>query len=206
MRCQQNLDLGRGLIDALIRAKAGRVIVAGSCWEYGKASGAVAESQAPVDCGLFASTKHELRAHLQDSGMAYRWARIFFAYGPGQRESSLIPQCRAAFAAGKAPDIRQPRVAQDFIYVEDVARGLLALAERDVDSGVYNIGTGMPAAVGDMVNRVAAEFGRMPPFPDTSFDSGFWADTRKMTAATGWRAQTTLVDGIARALQAFEAA
>ena len=205
-RCQYNLDLGRGLIDTLMRAKVERVVVAGSCWEYGAASGAVAESQAPVDCGLFARTKHELRAHLQDIGMAYRWSRIFFAYGPGQRETSLIPQCRNAFAAGKTPDIRQPRVAQDFVEVEDVARGLLALAGCEVESGVYNIGTGTPSAVGDVVNQVARQCGCVPPFPDASFDSGFWADTRKMTAATGWRAQTRLGEGIARALQAFEAA
>jgi nucleoside-diphosphate-sugar epimerase len=209
-RCQHNLALGGGLIGALARAKVGRVVMAGSCWEYGNVSGAVAESQEPVDCGLFARTKDELRATLEgiarETGIVYRWARIFFVYGPGQRASSLIPQCRTAFAAGKALDIRQPRVAQDFVYVEDVARGLLALAERDLQSGVYNIGTGAPAAVGEVANQVARQCDRELPFPDASFDSGFWADTQKMTAATGWRAQTKLGDGIARALQAFEAA
>src|ERR1039458_4541249 len=108
--CQRNLDGGLGLIDGLARAGVKRVVVAGSCWEYGTASGAVAESHPPTDCGLFATTKHELRSALHnvsiETGMAYRWARIFFVYGPGQRATSLIPQCWASFRAGKTPDIR----------------------------------------------------------------------------------------------------
>ena len=205
-RCQHNLALGRRVIDALAAAKVGRVVVGGSCWEYGAARGAADESQAPVDCGLFARTKHELHERLKDTGIAHRWARIFFVYGPGQRETSLIPQCHRAFAAGAAPDIRQPRVAQDFVFVEDVARGLLALAEADIESGIYNLGTGMPAAVGAVANEVAQQCDRPACFPGAAFDSGFWADTDKTTAATGWRAQTTLRDGIARTLHVRELA
>lgn len=205
-RCQHNLALGGRLIDALAGANVGRVVVAGSCWEYGAAEGAAAESQAPVDCGLFARSKHELRAHLESTEMAWRWGRVFFAYGSGQRETSLIPQCHRAFAAGTAPDIRQPRVAQDFVYIDDVACALLALAEAEVESGVYNIGTGTPTAVGEIANEVARQCDRPPPFADVAFDGGFWADTRKMTAATGWRAQTELRDGIARSLRVCEAA
>jgi len=209
-RCRRNLAAGLGLLDVLARARVERIVVAGSCWEYGAAGGAVAETRTPADCGAFAAAKHELRAALdtlaRERRIAYRWARIFFAYGPGQRAGSLIPQCWTTLKAGKTIDIREPRTAQDFIHVEDVARGIVALVERDIDPGIYNVGSGTPAAVGDVANQVAAHFGRPPLFPDAGFDGGFWADMKKTIAATGWRPRIDLADGIARTLRALEGA
>ncbi len=110
MRCKQNLDDGLRLISALARNRVGRIIVAGSCFEYGNLSGAINETATPVNCSLFAETKHKLQKELdraaRETGIAYRWARVFFAYGPGQRTGSLIPQCWTAFKAGSSVDIR----------------------------------------------------------------------------------------------------
>jgi len=208
--CRRNLTNGLNLIDLLSRIGVGRVVVAGSCWEYGAATGPVAETHTPVDCGLFAATKHKLREALAAAAaereFSYRWARVFFAYGPGQRRSSLIPQCWAALQSGATLDIRRPRVAEDFIHVDDVADGLVALAECDIESGIYNLGHGTPVAVGEVVNRVAGHFGTAPPFANAGFDSGFWANMEKMTAATGWRPHIGLPEGIGSTLRALEAA
>jgi UDP-glucose 4-epimerase len=209
-RCRANLDAGLRLFEALIAARVERVVVAGTCWEYGAATGAVDEQRRPADCGLFAAAKNALREMLasaaRDAKLQYQWARVFFAYGPGQRANSLIPSCHAAFAAGGAPIIRRPRAAQDFIHVDDVAGGLLALVECDIESGVYNLGSGMPTSVAEIANRAAAHFHTAPPFSNVTFDEGLWADTAKMEASTGWRAGTSLQDGLARTLHELDAA
>jgi len=209
-RSQANLDAGLRLLETLLRARIRRVMVAGSCWEYGTAEGPVSEARPPIDCGVFATAKNALRTVLESTARAadleYRWARIFFAYGPGQRRDALIPSCRAAFLAGKVPDIRQPRAAQDFIHVDDVAEGLVALTVSDVASGTYNIGSGRPTSVGAVANEVARYFNTALPYPDTGYDFGFWADSAKTTDATGWRAQIQFESGIARTLRACEEA
>jgi UDP-glucose 4-epimerase len=209
-RSRANLDAGLRLLAVLQRSRTRRVVVAGSCWEYGDAAGMVSETRAAADCGVFAAAKNALRIALENAARAadfeYRWARIFFAYGPGQRPDALIPSCRAAFAAGGVPDIRAPRVAQDFIHVDDVADGLQALVERDIASGVYNLGTGRPTSVGEVANVVARYFGVALPYPDSSHELGFWADGAKMAGATGWRARTGLENGIGRTLRAFDEA
>jgi UDP-glucose 4-epimerase len=205
-RSRANLDAGLRLLEALLRAGTRRVVVAGSCWEYGSAAGAVAETRAPVDCGAFAAAKNDLRSALESADLEYRWGRIFFAYGGGQRAQALIPTCRAAFAAGRVPDIRQPRLAQDFIHVDDVAAALLALAESDIASGVYNIGCGQPTSVAAVVNEVARACGAPLPYPDPGYDTGFWADAGKTAAATGWRARIDLEHGIGRTLRALDEA
>ena len=122
------------------------------------------------------------------------------------RLNSLIPTCRAAFAAGRLPDIRQPRTAQDFIHVDDVAAGLVALLDANIASGVYNLGTGRPTSVAAVANTVARYFGAAPPYPDSSYDFGFWADSAKTTEATGWQARTNLESGIDRTMRAFHEA
>jgi nucleoside-diphosphate-sugar epimerase len=205
-----NVDASLRLFEMLLHARVRRVVVAGSCWEYGAATGMVSETRVPADCSIFAAAKNTLRGMLESAARAsdleHRWGRIFFVYGHGQRPDSLIPACRAAFAAGRVPDIRQPRVAQDFIHVDDVAEGLVALLERDIASGVYNLGTGRPTSVGEVANAVARYFGAAPPYSDSSYDLGFWADSAKTTGATGWRPRTDLASGIDRTLRAFEEA
>jgi nucleoside-diphosphate-sugar epimerase len=209
-RSRANLDAGLRLSEVLLRTGTQRIVVAGSCWEYGAVTGAVSEAHFPVDCSIFAAAKTALRTVLESAARSadieYRWARIFFVYGPGQRAASLIPSCRAAFAAGQVPDIRQPRMAQDFIHVEDVAEGLVALAGCEAASGIYNIATGRPAAVSAVVNEVARACSAPLPYLDTGHDTGFWADIGKTAAATGWRARIGLEDGLARTLQAMAGA
>jgi UDP-glucose 4-epimerase len=203
-RCRLNFDASSRLIEVLPRAGVPRIVVAGSCWEYGAASGGVRETQPPADCGLFAETKNALRAALQSSAdrhkLDYRWARIFFAYGPGQRQTSLIPLCRSAFRAGAAPDIRSPEAVNDFVHVDDVARGILALALSVVTSGIYNLGSGLPVTVADVVNRVARYYGARPPYESLPRGRGFWSDNEKTFAAIRWTAETSLADGIAATL------
>jgi UDP-glucose 4-epimerase len=208
MCCRRNLDLSLRLLEVLLRLGAKRLVVAGSCWEYGTSSGAASESQQPSECSLFAATKNALRVVLEcaanDAPLEYRWARIFFAYGPGQRSEALIPTCRGAFANGKVPQLRQPRSAQDFIHVDDIARGIVALTECDIPSGIYNIGSGRLSSSAEVANQVAAYFGAPPPYPDTGYDAGLFADTAKIAAATGWQAHIAVTEGIAQTLRAMD--
>ncbi|MBI4208582.1 MAG: NAD(P)-dependent oxidoreductase [Deltaproteobacteria bacterium] len=207
-RCRANLDAGIGLIKTLADGGIKRIVVAGSCWEYGSTLGAVREDGAKSDCGVFAETKHALRMILesfsQECGIEYRWGRIFFAYGPGQRDTSLIPQCHVAYSLGRQPEIQHPGLTQDFIFADDVAQGIAAIANADIGSGVFNLGSGVPTTVAHIVNRVAKHFGA-PPFLSTlQPDPGFWADTSKTTTATGWKAQTSIDDGITQTLLALD--
>ena len=206
--CRMNLDASLRLIDCLAQMAMPRMVVAGSCWEYGAASGSVSEAQQPTGLGVFGATKNALREILESAAterkLDYRWARIFFAYGPGQRQTSLIPQCRAAFLAGKAPQIRSPTTTNDFVHVDDIARGILALALANVNPGVYNLGSGRPTAVGEIVNIVAAHYGAEPPYQDLRPGAGFWSNIAKTLSAAGWGAQTPLADGVAATLRALE--
>ena len=207
--CRRNLDANVSFLQTLVRAGVRRVVVAGTCWEYGRAVGAVAPDSAPMGGGVFAATKHAIRAMLdgvsRDAGFDYRWARLFFVYGPGQRSASLIPHLRTALSAGMAPSLREPSAVQDFVHVDDVARGLLRLAECDVPSGIFNLGSGGPTSVGEIANRVARYYGQSAPFAEASGGEGFWADTSATTAASGWRPEIAIGEGVESMLRTMDA-
>jgi nucleoside-diphosphate-sugar epimerase len=141
----------------------------------------------------------------REAGFDYRWARIFFVYGPGQRSASLIPHLRDAFSTGVSPSLREPEAVQDFVHVEDVARGLYHLSECDAPSGVFNLGSGRPTSVGEIANRVAAHYGRLSPFAKVEGGTGSWADISLTTAASGWKPEIEIGAGIDGTLRALDA-
>ena len=205
-RCQENLDASLRLLEIVSAAGIRKVVVAGSCWEYGDASGAASEDWQSRELGVFAATKQALRRAIasvaRDTAFDYRLARVFFAYGPGQRSTSLIPHLGSVFADGRPLELRQPAAVQDFVYVDDVAEALIALAASDAPSGIFNIGSGKPTSVGYVANRTAEYFGAEPPFPMVPEGKGCWADTTKTSMSTEWRANVDIDEGIRRTLSA----
>lgn len=209
-RCRANMDASLRLIDVVSRAGVKRVVVAGSCWEYGVASGAVAEERQPREPGVFASTKLALHTVLDSvaRGAAFDclWARVFFVYGAGQRPTSLIPSLRSAYLADRAPEIRQPAAVQDFVHVDDVAGALIVLASSTAPSGAYNVGSGSPTAVGEVANHVADYYHRPRPFASIPDAQGFWADATRTFRATGWKASVSIEEGVRRTLASLDGA
>lgn len=91
------------------------------------------------------------------------------------------------------------RQTRDFVYVGDVASALLAAAGG---SGIYNVGTGVATSVLDL-HRMCAEVARVEqeptlaePRPGDLRHSVL--DPGRAERELGWRAETTLPDGLAR--------
>jgi UDP-glucuronate decarboxylase len=207
--CRRNLLAGIDLFEALGQAGCNRIFASGTCWEYGKLTGAVKESEQGVEPGMFAAFKIALHAIgqscCQADGSRFIWGRPFFVYGPGQRASSLIPSCYGSLSAGSEPAINNPMAVNDFVHVADVADAIRALVESDEAAGAFNIGTGRPASVWEVVNAVAASLGLPPKYHDIPHAAvtGLWADTGKMEAF-GWRPAMTLEAGIAQTIETWK--
>ena len=207
--CRRNLLAGIDLFEALGRAGCNRIFAAGTCWEYGNLTGALKESEQSVDTGMFAAFKIALHAIGQSCCQAdvgrFIWGRPFFVYGPGQRASSLIPSCYHSLSDGSAPAINNPMAVNDFVHVADVADAIRVLVESDEAAGTYNIGTGRPTAVWEVVNAVAANLSLNPVYHDMppAAVTGFWADTGRMEAL-GWRPAMTLEAGIAQTIEIWK--
>ena len=212
-RC--NLDRSAAFFRLLAEECGCRKIIAmGSCWEYGRSFGACREDTLEPVKSYFAWAKRSLcdfgMMLAEKSGVTFIWLRGFYIYGPGQKETSLIPVMAAALARGAAPEVRTPWDANDFIYVDDVSEALARAVREDIPTGAYNLGTGTAIRVWKICEELEKALGRRPAQAaalkavDTKAAANFWADTSKSSAVLGWRAKTDIQTGIRQYLKILE--
>ena len=204
-----NFKAGLKLFKLLREVGCGRVVVTGTCFEYGNLTGQVTEDQFPLtlkDYPAFKTAQRRIGSALfAEAGVPFLWARPFFVYGAGQRATSLIPSTFAALTEGRLLDIRTPDTVNDFVHVDDVASALARLATRGGPAGVYNIGTGRATRVRDVVNGVARLLNRPEVFPPSnSPGQGYWADLSRIRQQIGWEPAVALDDGIRQTLAAWQ--
>lgn len=190
----RNLNYSINFFTAAAVAGCKTIMSTGSCWEYAARTGQLSED-APLSGGEpFHAAKNALRfigeAVAATHGARFFWMRLFFVYGPGQRPNSLVPQLIESIRRGRPPELRAPLNRHDFVYVEDVARALADVLEQSPPETVYNVGSGHPAAVADIVTTVHRLVGG--PLARSLTDDGppsqdFWADITRLTRDTGWQ-------------------
>ena len=92
-------------------------------------------------------------------------------------------------------------VSRDFIYVDDIVRGLVLCAQEGEPGGVYNLASGTETTISDLAKIIAASVDNEVKFevtPGRPWDrSGRrYGSTEKSQRELGFRAETTLDDGI----------
>ncbi|WP_094511884.1 NAD-dependent epimerase/dehydratase family protein [Synechococcus sp. MW101C3] len=152
---QVNVVGSTHLIATAQTAGVDRVIVAGTCHEYG-ASASRYEAippDAPLEpLSLYGASKaaafHLLCAYARTHRVKFCYGRIFTAYGEGQYHGNFWPSLRAAALRGVDFPMTTGLQIRDFIPVEKVSSVLLARCDRtDIHVGqprVENIGSGRP--------------------------------------------------------------
>lgn len=177
----------RQLIDGGLKC----LVVAGTCFEYGMQSGALAEDMAAVPTNPYGYAKDCLRRQLEFlqrvQPFSLAWARLFYMHGEGQAPNSLLPQLEQAIARGdRVFNMSGGEQLRDYLSVLDVAGYLGRLALDDGDVGIVNICSGRPVSVRSLVEGWIAERGAdiAPnlghyPYPDYE-PMAFWGDRRKL--------------------------
>lgn len=190
------LPAQRTFLTALVEAGLPAVTVAGTCFEYGLASGALHEDLATAPITAYGTAKdalrraaEELRKHREFS---LTWARFFYLYGEGQSPGSLIPQLEAAIARGDpAFDMSGGEQLRDYLPVDVAADFLVRLALNGRDNGVVNICSGHPIAVRELVEEVVARHHspitlNLGRYPYPSYEPmAFWGDPSRLRSILG---------------------
>ena len=205
---EKNVQLSTNLLSALQKTEVKKIVALGSCWEYGDAYGRVLETQDVKPNSHFAAAKVQVcelfSAKCSSAGVSFVWPRIFFSYGPGQRDVALLPTVAAALENDELPPIKSPNLAQDFIYISDVARAIASTATMANVEGIFNVGSGQLTQVGNFVNLVSAQFGSTFRADVSGDPLGLYASIDKLTKVIGWKPKYTLVQGVAETIKALK--
>ena len=190
---EQELPLHYRWLRRLVDSGLGRLLVTGTCFEYGLQSGALEESLPSLPINPYGFAKDTLRRQLEflqgARDLQLTWARLFYMHGEGQAEQSLLPQLQRAVARG---DTRFPMSGgeqlRDYMAVDEVADCLVALAMARHGHGVVNVCSGRPVSVRRLVEHwitsngwnIGLDLGR---FPYSAHEPlAFWGDRRKLAA------------------------
>ena len=209
-----NVDGTQGVLKAAADAPSVvGVVVASTAAVYAPSDKAHSESSAIGPTDIYGLTKlwSEQLAELfgRSTGKAVGVARLFNVFGPGETNPHLIPTIVRQLQEG--PELRLGNLStkRDYIYVEDVARGLIALAHavRGGQSLTCNLGTGRQYDGQEIIQTVArlmqrdvrltTDAGRVRASDRPSLLS----DPSRASEKLGWRAETTLEQGLERTLE-----
>lgn len=87
-------------------------------------------------------------------------ARPFMCYGPGQASSKVIPYTILSFLRGGSPVLTSGKRVCDFVYVDDVVRGLVICAlDAGLEGQTIDLGTGQANSIHEVVTKIAMLLG-----------------------------------------------
>jgi nucleoside-diphosphate-sugar epimerase len=185
----------------------------GSSVEYGTYRVPVRETDAVLPRNLYGYAKHA--AMLLTQALSERWGmrfcgiRPFWTYGPMDDELRMIPYVIHQFLGRERPKVTAGEQLWDFLYVEDAVKALTALAACDAAAGIFNLGSGAPRSIKDVITSIRdlidptlqIGFGEIPYAPDQVMH--LEADVARLRSATGWKPEVALEEGLRRTVEWF---
>jgi nucleoside-diphosphate-sugar epimerase len=152
------------LLAAFAQRGGKRALIAGTALEYDWARGSCSELTTPAAPKTpYGASKHAL--HLgaveacRESGIQLAWARIFFAYGPGENPHRLVASVARALLRGDEAETSEGSQRRDYIHASDVGHGLATLLASELE-GTFNVGTTEAVAVRDVIAAIGEAAGR----------------------------------------------
>ncbi|BCU80268.1 epimerase [Polycladomyces abyssicola] len=142
-------------------------------------------------------------------GMAVTSLRFFTVYGPSQRPDMAIHRFATLLAAGEPLPVYQPDSCRDYTYIDDVVDGVIRslTSPSEETYRVYNIGSGRPIRLMEMVETLGRTMGVVPKIrmlgAQTGDVSHTWADISRAKRELGYEPSVSFEEGIRRFVDWF---
>lgn len=202
------------LVDLAIKAGVKKVVFSSSLYAYGRVSGApFSEDEVPHPTTVYGISKltgEHLLAHFgKTRGLQYNVLRYLFVYGPkqfaGMGYKSVIVKNGERLLRGEAPVIfGDGQQTLDYVFVDDVVDATVRALETQVTGETFNVGSGEATSVAHLIATLTAAAGSsIAPYhdaPDWTAGSYRVGNVDKIARVLGWRATTTLAEGLGRTL------
>jgi UDP-glucose 4-epimerase len=197
------------VLTAAAELAACRVVLAGSMLEPHD------ERSHPSPSSPYAASKWACTAYARMFhhlyGLQVGVARPMMVYGPGQWDrEKLLPYVIQSFLGGASPILASGQREIDWVFVDDVVEGLMAVAASSaLDGEPIDLGTGTLTSIRHVVEELArlTASTAQPQFgakPERLFEVPRVARVEDTKQRIGWQAVTPLVEGLARTVSWYK--
>lgn len=147
---------------------------AGSQAEYGVGDGTYFETSQCSPVTEYGKEKlhacMELSEIACENNIHFVWTRIFSLYGKYDYQNSLVMSCIKKMRNNEDVPLTLCTQQWDYLYVEDAVRAISMLADVQVESGIYNVASGIHRPLHEFVEAIyqmthsksIIEFGAVP--------------------------------------------
>lgn len=202
------------LLELAAQNGVGKFVGVGSQGEYGPLNRAITETDRPEPTTLYGVSKlatalicDRMAGQL---GISFAWLRLFSTYGPGDSDVWMIPSIIGQLLRGERPKTTLGTQMWDYLYIDDVADGILAAAGAREAVGLFNLGSGRPVQVRWIVEQlrqlIAPEaeigFGEIPFRPDQVMRME--ADITRLKRLAKWEPKVEFLDGLRRTVDWYQ--
>jgi UDP-glucose 4-epimerase len=202
---RSNVDGTFCVVEAARRAGVRRLVYTASSSCYGIPSRYPTPETAAADPRYpYALTKYLGEQLVMHWAQVYRLpalsVRLFNVYGPRARTSGTYGAVFGVFLAQVLAGepltiVGDGEQTRDFTFVTDVVDALIAVAGSEKIAEIYNVGSGQPVSVNELVRLLGSpasvQIPKRPGEPDCT-----WADISKIQREIGWQPKVSFAEGV----------
>lgn len=128
-------------------------------------------------------------------------------YGPGQTGNMFIPSIISSLINGSEFNMTKGEQKRDFLFVKDMVLAILKILDNSEITGIFNISSGKPYSLEEtalIIERLTGTSGRIKFGTIPYRESETWEyhlDCSKAFREMGWKAITTLEDGLQQTVE-----
>lgn len=191
-------------LEAAARLRCRRFICTGSQAEYGRHTALITEETCPHPVDAYGAAKLAActlsRVRAAELGIEWIWGRVFSLYGKYEQEGRMLPALVQSLRAGMPYTLSSSGAQNwDYLYAEDAADALIALAQQGHAGEIYNIAHGSYRPLQGFIEEVQQTVAPQCGVIYGTADGGGYSlqpSVEKIRSDTGWQPVTDFVKGL----------
>jgi nucleoside-diphosphate-sugar epimerase len=177
------------MVENLINNGLTRITVLGTCLEYGQ-EGEMRENTETLPKINYAKGKDLYKSTLFKLKLERRfevqWLRLFYHYGPQQKESSIFSQLLLADKKNQIFNMSCGEQERDYLHIDQVIEYVSYISVNCQDVGIVNICSNKPVKIKILVNTWIKKYGlnvqvNLCHYPYSIYEPfKFWGSNKKL--------------------------
>ena len=194
---EKNLINHYQFIKNLIEGGLKDITTTGTCLEYGMKNGCLSENTNTNPSNSYAIAKDTLRNFILELNKKFdfnhQWIRLFYMYGEGQSEKSLISLLDKAIEnQDKEFNMSGGEQLRDYLHISEVVKNIISIVNQNIYTNqIINCCSGRPISIRNLVEKYLQEKNYQlqlnlgfHPYP-TYEPMSFWGNSSKLLKIKG---------------------